>query len=176
MDKKPRKYYDHITIYTDGSSNSSNGSDSGACAFIALKADELEVLKTYCRPYMLCNSFQAEMRGVIDAIKWWRTTEYYTNPRKRINKLVVKCDCKPVVTFFQKMPGSSNKLKFEEFWKRQGMPPKTINNKKLWEELFELRKRVKLKWVKGHGSNAWNIMADYMAGTCRKKEEEEFGC
>lgn len=62
-------------------------------------------------------------------------------------------------------------------WQRNGWltaDRKPVKNADLWQELLVLikRHRVTWKWVRGHGSDRWNLRADELAVLARKSGEE----
>lgn len=61
-------------------------------------------------------------------------------------------------------------------WQRRGWTTITgeeVRNRDLWQELAaEIgRHQVQWHWVKGHGSNQWNILADELAGASRERQK-----
>lgn len=62
-------------------------------------------------------------------------------------------------------------------WQRNGWltaDRKPVKNADLWQELLLLIKRHQViwKWVRGHGSDRWNLRADELAVLARKSGEE----
>lgn len=139
-----------VVVFTDGSGSAG---DYGASAFVILNFKQTEILHMGCEFLEECTSNQAEMYAVILALRWLEKSN------KRVNKITVYSDSKYVVNGFTEWSNTWEKKK----WNVE------VKNKELWKELCEYKKKpVTLRWVKGHSSSKWNILADFLAARCKQ--------
>lgn len=158
-DKSKKAPINHITAYTDGSADSTQ--QSAAAGLVVVNGKESKVMHMNCQYLKMANSYEGEVYGIKMAVEWFRKSEYYLNKRKRINKLLIKCDNKGAVSMFNKL-------------KRTQKLDKEAKAQFLWKSLMGKTDRVDIKWVKAHNGNPYNEVADYLARSCREKVEATY--
>ena len=140
----------YIVIYTDGACSKTTG---GWGAVIIQEGKEIEI----SGKELDSTNNRMELKAVIESLKKIK------NP----SIIKIKTDSKYVVNAFNK--------KWIEKWKTNKWKTSTnsdVKNKDLWEELLKESKKhmIKWQWVKGHGSDPYNIRADELAVSARLEE------
>jgi ribonuclease HI len=141
-----------ITIYTDGGSSGNPG--PGGYGVIIINNGER---KEFTGGFRLTTNNRMELMGVIVALR---------NLEKRDKPITLYTDSSYVVNGITK--GWAEKWRKNNWIKSDKQP---AINPDLWEELLDLIKPLKIKfmWVKGHAGNIYNERCDELAVSSAKK-------
>jgi len=136
-----------IIIYTDGAARGNPGPAGwGAVVFVDGKKFEIGG-----RAYKATNN-QMELIACIEALKFLKKC-------KSIGQIEIFCDSKYVILGITEWIFNWQKNN----WRNAAKKP--VLNKELWQELFELTEKFKIKWiyVEGHTGIKYNERADEIA-------------
>ncbi len=141
-----------ITIYTDGGSSGNPG--PGGYGVIIINNGER---KEFTGGFRLTTNNRMELMGVIVALR---------KLEKRDKPITLYTDSSYVVNGITK--GWAEKWRKNNWIKSDKQP---AINPDLWEELLDLIKPLKIKfmWVKGHAGNIYNERCDELAVSSAKK-------
>lgn len=133
-----------VNIYTDGCCKSNPG--PGGCGIIMEYNGHEKVIK---QGWQLTTNNRAELSAVIIALQ------------------TLKEPCEVTLTSDSKYVTDAINKKWLENWVKKGWRNSTgaLPNKDLWEQLYNLLKihKVKFVWVKGHNSHPQNERCDALA-------------
>lgn len=132
------------TIYTDGSCRVNPGGRGGTGAVIFAKGKEVA---RRSQGYRATTNNRMELQAIVDVLEAYRgkTLEIWTDSKY----------AKQGITVW--MSGWK-----ERGWKKSSAGP--IKNLDLWKKIDALvTDKVSFHWVKAHGDNEWNALADELA-------------
>jgi ribonuclease HI len=132
-----------IEAYTDGSIRENPGGPGG-WAFVVVRDEDAREQVSGGSPSTTNNIM--EMTAVIEAILFLKDEPKFT----------IVCDSQYVVK------GVND---YMHSWARKNWPLK-VKNRELWQLMHSLfdPNRMTIEWVRGHSGNAFNEIADYLAG------------
>jgi ribonuclease HI len=160
-----------ITIYTDGAAKGNPGK-AGWGAVIMFHNDELKVESEKLKVVELggrtdyATNNQMELTAPIEALKYIKKRFAQGNP---VQNVEIFSDSKYVILGI---------TEWIHGWMKNGWRnavKKPVVNKELWEELYELNKKLKPKWnyVKGHSGHEYNDRVDLIATSFAEGEPVE---
>lgn len=145
----PEKFY----IYTDGSTVTlPGGSKQSGFAYVVVSSKK-GIVNKYSETIGNKTSFQTELSCVIKAFEDIDVPE-----------ATIFTDCFSIVTGISQIPNWQ-----KNNWKTSD--GEGLREKKLWKKLsrlIEQKPKFKVYWVKGHGEDLFNILADNMAKQAAK--------
>ncbi|MFA6585895.1 MAG: ribonuclease H [Candidatus Paceibacterota bacterium] len=150
-----------IIIYTDGAARG----NPGPAGWGAIIIDGKKVFEIGGASKHATNN-QMELTAPIEALKYMKNSGIYPHPaspygrgRSKEGVFEVFSDSKYVILGITEWIFNWQKNN----WRNAAKKP--VLNKELWEELYELTKLFKIKWiyVEGHNGNKWNERADEIA-------------
>ena len=139
---------DKVTIYTDGAAKGNPGKAGWGVIFLVNdKVIEIGGGVEYA------TNNQMELTAPIEALK------HLKNKFSNIENIEIVSDSKYVILGITEWIFNWQKNN----WRNANK--KSILNRELWEELYELTEEFKPKWtyVKGHSGDKWNERADIIA-------------
>jgi ribonuclease HI len=150
-----------LNIYTDGSSYAVPRRAGIGILFVTTDDDGNERTDEYPLPgYEGATNNQAELEACIQALRAVTTRRPFIDPTP-FRRIVIRTDSKYVVENYDRAlyEWQSNK------WMTRDCNP--VANARQWQELIKLvfraRKRVEVRWVKGHRKSVHNKRADKLA-------------
>ncbi|PIP68764.1 ribonuclease HI [Candidatus Nomurabacteria bacterium CG_4_9_14_0_2_um_filter_32_10] len=144
----PRHGGTRIIIYTDGAARGNPGPAGWASVLI----DEKEIFEIGGASKHATNN-QMELTAPIEALKYLKQKNTQGSP------VEIFSDSKYVILGITEWIFNWQKNN----WRNAAKKP--VLNKELWEELYELSQKFKIKWtyVEGHMGNKYNERADEIA-------------
>ncbi|OGI74818.1 ribonuclease HI [Candidatus Nomurabacteria bacterium RIFCSPHIGHO2_01_FULL_43_16] len=158
---------DKIIIYTDGAAKGNPGR-AGWAAVILRKQNNggqgrVHEIGRYIKH---ATNNQMELTAPIEALKYLKRKNTQATP---VYNIEIVSDSKYVILGITEW--IENWMKNN--WRNAAKKP--VLNRKLWEELYELTREFKIKWiyVKGHNENKYNERADEIATSFAEEEPVE---
>lgn len=158
---------EELNIYTDGSCKPNPGPGGVGILFVTVNDEGNEVEQALIRTgYIQATNNEMELQACILALEEVHKPKETSIDLDKIKIIIIHTDSLYVKNGFTK----DKYYWIQNNWKRMDKGP--VLNAQLWKKLIALdgkiKKKVEIKWVKGHAKNKHNITADRLADESRK--------
>lgn len=164
---------DKITIYTDGAARGNPGRAGWGAVILFPQDDELKIKSGNLKIVELggrsdhATNNQMELTAPIESLKWLKQQNTRQDLVQGIQEIEIFSDSKYVILGI---------TEWIDNWKKNGWrnsAKKSVLNRELWENLYEITREFKIKWnyVEGHSGDKYNDRVDEIATSYADKNK-----